>query len=367
MTPTSISEVRKTGLQREIRLRGNNVKPKDVAVAIRQLATMVNAGLALLNCINAVADQAQSEALGRVLRSVASDVETGSALGQSLAAHPKVFSPVVIAMVKAGETGGYLDQVLLSVAEQMESEVRLRRAVKGAMVYPLVVLGFAVVIVVVMLLAIVPVFEGIFLSLNQELPLPTKIMVWLSVMLKWTGIPVLVLIILALRWWSNHKNDMSVRRVVDPMKLKAPLIGGLMQKVALARLSRSIATMSAVGVPIVQTLEIVRDTAGNVVIAEAVSRVRDAVLIGRPLGKAIAAEPIFGSMISKMVAVGEEAGALDEMLRKVAQFYDEEVTTATASITSIIEPVMIVGVGGIVGSILIALYLPIFQLSTGFE
>jgi type IV pilus assembly protein PilC len=365
MTPMAINDVTKAGLQREIRIGSGRAKTKDVALAIRQLATMVNAGLSLLNSISAVADQASSEALQRVLRDVASDVEAGSALGAAMAKHPKDFSPVVIAMVTAGEAGGYLDEVLTSVAEQMESEVKLRRAVKGAMVYPAVVMVFAGVVVVIMLLFIVPVFQGIFDSLGQDLPLPTKIMVWLSTGLKWGGLPLLALLIAGGVWWSNHKNDLAVRERIDPMKLRMPLIGPLMQKVALARLSRSIATMSNVGVPIVQTLEIVGETAGNVVISDAVQRVRDQVMAGSGLGKAIAAEPIFGPMISRMVAVGEEAGALDQMLDKVAQFYDDEVQAATASITSIIEPILIVGVGVVVGGILISLYLPIFQLSTG--
>ncbi|MDR1188341.1 MAG: type II secretion system F family protein [Bifidobacteriaceae bacterium] len=365
LTPIAIDEVSKSGLNMEIKIGGNRARPKDVAVAMRQLATMVNAGLSLFNSLNAIIDQAGSSALAVVLREVAGDVETGSSLGEAMSKHPRTFSPVIIAMIKAGEAGGFLDTVLLSVADQMEAELRLRRAVISAMVYPVVVLCFAGVIVVIMLLFIVPVFEGIFDSVDKTLPLPTLVLVKLSAFLRIAGIPLLVALILAIWWWNRHKNDLSVRQKVDPIKLKTPIVGGLMLKVALARLSRSIATMSSVGVPIVQTLEIVADTAGNVVVTEAVERVKAQVMSGVSMGKAIAAEPIFGPMISHMVAVGEEAGALDQMLDKVAQFYDEEVTAATASITSIIEPVLIAFVGVIVGSILISLYLPIFQLTTG--
>ncbi|MDR1633502.1 MAG: type II secretion system F family protein [Bifidobacteriaceae bacterium] len=365
LTPIAIDEVSKTGLNMEIKLGGSRAKPKDVAIAMRQLATMVNAGLSLFNSLNAIIEQAASPALTAVLREVAGDVETGSSLGEAMSKHPRVFSPVTIAMIKAGEAGGFLDTVLISVAEQMESELRLRRAVTSAMVYPAVVLIFAAVIVVIMLLFIVPVFQGIFESVGKDLPLPTLILVKVSEFLKIAGLPLLAALIWFIWWWNRHKNDISVRQKVDPIKLKMPIVGPLMQKVALARLSRSIATMSSVGVPIVQTLEIVGETAGNVLVTEAVERVKVQVMNGVALGKAIAAEPIFGAMISHMVAVGEEAGALDQMLDKVAQFYDEEVAAATASITSIIEPVLIAFVGAIVGSILICLYLPVFQLSTG--
>ena len=365
LTPLAINEVSKTGLNMEINLGSGRPKTKDVAVAIRQLATMVNAGLSLFNSLNAIIEQAGSPGLTNVLREVAGDVETGSSLGEAMAKHPRIFSPVTIAMIKAGEAGGFLDTVLVSVAEQMEAELRLRRAITSAMVYPVVVLCFAGIIVVIMLLFIVPVFQGIFESVDKDLPLPTMILVKLSAFLKIAGIPILAALIAAGWWWGRHKNDRAVRQKVDPLKLRTPIVGGLMLKVALARLSRSIATMSAVGVPIVQTLEIVGETAGNVVVTEAVERVKVQVMTGSSLGKAISAEPIFGPMIAHMVTVGEEAGALDQMLDKVAEFYDDEVTAATNSITSIIEPVLIAFVGAIVGSILISLYLPIFQLSTG--
>ncbi|MDR2454296.1 MAG: type II secretion system F family protein [Bifidobacteriaceae bacterium] len=367
MTPIDIKEVSTTGWNMEINLNGSSAKPKDVAVAIRQLATMVNAGLSLLQSINAIAEQASSPALQKVLLQVAADVETGSTLADAMAKHPRSFSPVILAMVKAGEAGGYLDAVLVSVAEQLESELRLRRAVKSAMVYPSVVLIFAGVVVVVMLLWIVPVFQGIFEDVGQDLPLPTMILVGLSQFLKYAIIPIIVALIAFMIWWRNHKNDLWLREKLDPVKLKTPIVGPLLLKVALARLSRSIATMSRVGVPIVQTLEIVGETAGNVVVTQAVERVKEQVTVGSSLGKAIAAEPIFGPMISRMVAVGEDAGALDTMLEKVAEFYDEEVQATTNSMTSVIEPLLIVVVGLLVGGILIALYLPIFQLTTSAD
>jgi type IV pilus assembly protein PilC len=367
LTPIDIREAPTSLLQRDINIGGSRAKPKDVAVMIRQLATMVNAGLSLLQSITAIADQSSSLALQKVLREVAGDIETGWTLADALAKHPKMFSPVILAMVRAGEAGGYLDAVLSSVAEQLEGELRLRRAIKAAMVYPAVVLIFAFFVVIAMLLFIVPIFEGIFSDLGKELPLPTQILVSLSNFLKIGGLPLALVVAFCGWWWANHRNDLAVREKVDPIKLKIPLVGGLMLKVSLARLSRSIATMSRVGVPIVQTLDIVGETSGNIVVTQAVERVKQQVTRGSALGKAISEEPIFGPMISRMVSVGEDAGALDSMLEKVAEFYDDEVQNATASITSIIEPILIVFVGSIVGGILICLYFPIFQLSTAVE
>ncbi|MDR1440950.1 MAG: type II secretion system F family protein, partial [Bifidobacteriaceae bacterium] len=308
LMPIAIDEVSTTGLNKEVNLGRRGGSVKEVAIAIRQLATMVNAGLSLFQSLNAIIDQASSPGLTAILRDIATEVEGGASLGEAMTRHPRTFSPVTIAMIKAGETGGFLDTVLTSVADQMESELRLRRAVISAMVYPVVVLCFAAIVVVIMLLFIVPVFEEMFEGVGQKLPLPTLIMIKLSEFLRFAGIPLLVLLIAGIWWWMQHKNDLAVRQFVDPIKLKTPVVGGLLLKVAMARLSRSIATMSSVGVPIVQTLEIVGETAGNVVVGEAVERVKTQVTSGVALGKAISAEPIFGPMISHMISVGEEAG-----------------------------------------------------------
>jgi type IV pilus assembly protein PilC len=362
----AIDEVNTSGLNREIKF-GKGVKPKDVVVMTRQLATMVNSGLSLLRALNVLVDQTANEDLAKILREIAAGVENGGTLADGFAAHPRVFSPVVIAMIRAGEVGGFLDQVLVTVADNMEAEIKLRRTIKSAMAYPVIVLCIALVVVVAMLLFIVPIFAEIFDSLGHDLPVPTQILVVAADVLKVAGPFLLVGLIAGAIWWRRNKNQDWVRAKIDPMKIRMPLFGDLFKKVALARFCRNLSTMTRVGVPVVQALDVVGQTSGNVLIEKAVARVRDSVTAGEPIGRAMSGEVIFPPMIRQMIAVGEDAGSLDTMLEKVAVFYDDEVTAATASLTSIIEPLLILVVGVIVGGMLIALYLPIFQLSTVIE
>ncbi|MDR1295296.1 MAG: type II secretion system F family protein [Bifidobacteriaceae bacterium] len=361
-----ISEVKTTGLNREITLT-RRAKPKDVVVMTRQLATMVNSGLSLLRALSVLTDQTENQHLVKVLASIAGVIENGGTLADGFAAHPQVFTPVIVAMIRAGETGGFLDQVLTTVADTMEAEITLRHTVKSAMTYPIVVLGFAVLAVIAMLLFVVPIFSDMFDSLGSALPVPTRILVAVASGMK-IGAPILVAgAVGGAVWWRRNKSLPAVRAAVDPIKIGMPLFGDLMKKVALARFCRNLATMTRVGVPVVQALEVVGDTSGNIMIADAVARVREVVTRGEPIGRAMANETIFPPMIRQMIAVGEDAGSLDTMLTKVAAFYDDEVKATTASLTSIIEPVLIVIVGIIVGGILISLYLPIFELSTALE
>jgi type IV pilus assembly protein PilC len=366
MVAVDIREVKTTGLNREVRF-SSRIKPKDVVVMTRQLATMVNSGLSLLRALSVLAEQTANERLARIMLEIAGVVENGGTLADGFASHGRIFSPVVIAMIRAGETGGFLDQVLVTVADNMEAEIKLRRTVKSAMTYPTLVVGVAVLVVIGMLIGVVPIFAGIFASLGSELPLPTRMLIVAADIMKIAGPVMLVATIFGVIWWNKNKNLPAIRAKVDPLKLRVPLFGDLMKKVALARFCRNLSTMTRVGVPVVQALEVVGDTAGNIVIAEAVGRVREAVMRGEPIGRAMASESIFPAMIRQMVSVGEDAGSLDTMLSKVAGFYDDEVTATTNSLTSIIEPLLIVIVGAVVGSILIALYLPIFQLSTVLE
>jgi type IV pilus assembly protein PilC len=366
MVAVAINEVRTTGLNRELSF-GSGVKPKDVVVMTRQLATMVNSGLSIMRALTILSEQTANTSLAKILREIAGVVENGGTLADGFAAHPRVFSPVIIAMIRAGEVGGFLDQVLLTVADNMEAEIRLRRTVKSAMTYPVLVVIFAVIIVIAMLLGVVPIFAGVFESLDSQLPLPTRVLMGAAEILKIIGPFLAVGLVLFIIWWRRNKNTPMVRAKVDPIKISMPLFGDLMKKVALARFCRNLSTMTRVGVPVVQALQVVGDTSGNTVIAEAVARVREVVTQGEPIGRAMASETVFPPMIRQMIAVGEDAGDLDTMLSKVADFYDNEVETTTAALTSIIEPLLIVFVGLIVGAILIALYLPIFQLSTALE
>ncbi len=363
LNATAIEPVSASGLNREIRFGAKRAKGKDVAIAIRQLATMVNAGLSLPRALQVLRTQAEGTPLGEILQSVEQQVSDGEPLSHALAQHPKIFSPVTLSMVRAGESGGFLDEVLSAVATTLEKEIALRRAITGAMVYPVVVLAMAGVAVLAMLLFIVPIFQDMFANLGADLPLPTQMLVTAADALKVLAVPLAVAGGVGAWWWRNHRNDAAVRERLDPLKLRLPVFGPLLSKVALSRFSGNLATMARVGVPVVPSLDTVGATSGNVVIEQAVARVSEAVRGGGSLGDALAEEPVFPTMLRQMVAVGEDSGSLDTMLSKVSGFYDQEVDAATKALTSVLEPLLIVFVGLIVGAMLIALYLPIFAIS----
>jgi type IV pilus assembly protein PilC len=361
--PISIEESG-TGLNRDINIpgMGEKIKLYDIAVLCRQFATMINSGLTLLRSLSILEEQTNNKALGKVVGEVRSSVEGGSSLSAALGEHEKVFSPLMINMVRAGEVGGFLDDVLLQIALNFEAEVRLRQKVKSAMTYPVVVFVMAILALTAMLLFIVPTFEGLFAQLGGELPLPTRVLVVMSNVLKLLTPVIIVALIIAGFLWRKYKNDPRVRDVVDPMKLKMPIFGKLFQKIALSRFSRNLGTMIAAGVPILQALDIVADTSGNVVVARAVRDVEDSVRSGEPLARPLTAHAVFPPMVVQMMAVGEDTGSLDTMLHKISEFYDQEVEATTEALTSLIEPLMIAVVGGMVGAMLIALYMPIFKV-----
>ena len=361
--PISITQAN-AGLNKEIKIPGvgNKVKLKDLAISARQFATMINSGLSLLRALAILSDQTENKALAEVYGSVRLAVEQGSSLSQALGQHPKVFPPIMVNMTRAGETGGFLDQVLLQLADNFEAEVKLRSTIKSAMTYPLVVFGFAILSVTGMLLFIVPIFAQMFDNLGGVLPLPTRILVVLSSILK-TFMPVLIiLLIIGLVLWKKYKQTPRVRNVVDPMKLKTPVFGPLFQKIALSRFSRNLGTMIHAGVPILQSLDIVADTTGNVVIARAIRDVEVSVRQGESLAGPLVNHPVFPPMVVQMMAVGEDTGSLDAMLHKISDFYDQEVEATTEALTSLIEPIMIAVVGAIVGAMIVALYMPIFKV-----
>ncbi len=363
--PISIDE-HKTGMKAEIKIPGfsgaKKVKLKDLAVMSRQFATMINSGLSLLRALSILAEQTENPELARVLSDVRNDVETGNALSAALAKHPKVFPPLMINMTKAGEVGGFLDSVLLQVAENYEAEVRLRGKVKAAMTYPIVVFILAILMCVVMLIFIVPTFAKMFETLGGELPAPTKVLIFLSKQLRVLA-PVLVVGLIAFAAvWKRVKHTDRVRNFVDPLKLKVPVFGPLFQRIALSRFARNLGTMMRSGVPILQSLDIVADTTGNVVLGRAVRDVQESVRTGEALAKPLENHKVFPPMVVQMMAVGEDTGALDTMLLKISQFYDQEVEATTESLTALIEPLMIAFLGAVVGSMIIALYMPIFKI-----
>jgi type IV pilus assembly protein PilC len=361
--PISISE-HKAGMKTELKIPGfgGKIKLKDLAVMSRQFAVMINAGLSLLRSLTILAEQTENKVLAGVLAEVRNDIETGTALSAAMAKHPKAFPPLMVNMTRAGEIGGFLDSVLLQVAENYEAEVKLRGKVKSAMTYPVVVFIMAILASIGMLLFIVPIFAKLFDDLGGTLPAPTRVLIFLSDMLK-MFFPVFIVGFFAFTiFWAKVKHTEKARNIVDPIKLKVPVFGSLFQKIALARFARNLGTMLRSGVPILQSLDIVADTTGNVVLGRAVRDVQESVRTGETLCRPLENHPVFPPMVVQMMSVGEDTGALDTMLAKIAEFYDQEVESTTESLTALIEPLMIAFLGGVVGSMIIALYMPIFKI-----
>ena len=350
-----------TGLNRDINLTiGTGVSLKDLAVMSRQFATMITSGLSLVRSLTILSQQCESKALAATLATVRSDVEAGQSLSSALAKHPKIFPPLMVNMCRAGEVGGFLDETLLAVAANFESEVHLRGKIKSAMTYPVVVFVMAIVAVIGMLLFIVPVFAGMFSDLGGTLPLPTRILVLLSDILKTTFPFIIIGIVVAIVLWNRFKHKKNFRNVVDPIKLKLPVFGPLFRKVAVARFSRNLGTMIRSGVPILQSLEIVGETSGNLVLERATTDVQDSVRRGESVAAPLSLHPVFPPMLVQMLSVGEDTGAMDTMLEKIADFYDQEVEATTEALTSLIEPLMIAVLGSVIGGMIVALYMPIF-------
>ncbi len=364
LVPISIEKIEKSGLNKDIEIGflKKKIELRDLAVMSRQMATMISAGLSLLRTLAILAEQTENEELGKVLAQTRSEVEKGGALSSSFAKHPTVFPPIMINIIRAGETGGFLESALLGLAENFEAEVKLKAKIKSAMTYPVVVFIMAILATVGMLIFIVPIFEQMFADFGAGLPAPTQMLVVLSGIMKWLA-PVLAVVgIIFSVWWAKNKHKEEIRSKIDPVKLKAPVFGKLFQKVAIARFTRNFSTMLGAGVPILQALDIVGSTAGNWVIEEAVKDVQQGVRQGLPLTVPMAKHDVFPQMVTQMIAVGEDSGAMETMLGKIADFYDQEVEATTESLTALLEPLMIAFLGVVVGGMIIALYLPIFNI-----
>jgi type IV pilus assembly protein PilC len=362
--PIEIQQTSGNALKKDLKIPGfsDRVKLKDVAVWSRQFATMINAGLSLLRALYILADQTENKALAEISNQIRIDVEKGSSLSNALSKHPKAFNRLFISMVKAGEIGGVLDSVLLRLADTIEKQVELRRKVKSAMTYPTVVAVLVFLIVSAMLLFIIPMFEDLYTELGGKLPLPTQVLINISKICRqfwWVvaiggGVGVFLF-----RRWINTE---SGRAQWDAMKLKAPVFGQLVRKTALARFSRTLSALVRSGVPILESLDIVAETSGNTVVANAVRDTQGAVKRGEPLARKLEDHPVFPAMVVQMMSVGEETGALDEMLDKIADFYDAEVEATVDALTSLIEPLLIVVMGVCVGGMVISLYMPMFNI-----
>jgi type IV pilus assembly protein PilC len=361
MTPVEVKKAG-TGLKMEINLRPGRVNLKQIAVFCRQFATMVNSGLPILRALSILADQTESRELEKVLVQSRTDVEQGSPLSAALAKHPKAFNNLFISMVKAGETGGVLDDVLLSLADQTEKEVELRRQVKSAMTYPIVVVALVILILSAMLLFVVPQFQTIYSNLGGILPLPTRILLSVSDAFRSHWYVFLLGAGVAGFLFRRYRRTDAGRARVDAAKIKIPVFGPLFHKVALARFASTLGMLLRAGVPILQALDNVKETVNNRVIADAIDDVNSSVREGESIAKPLSKHKVFPPMVVQMLAVGEETGAVDTMLDKVAQFYNNEVTAAVDALTSLIEPLLIAVIGGAVGAAVVALYMPMFNI-----
>jgi type IV pilus assembly protein PilC len=341
----------------------SRVKAADLAVATRQLSTMVSSGMTILRTLYVLEEQTESKKLKEAFASVRRDVEAGLQLSDSLARHPKVFSPLYVSMVRAGETGGVLDECLLRVADQLEKDASLRRQVRAATIYPCLVISFAIIVLLALVAFLIPVFEGVFKIFGGKLPALSQFMVDCSHLVDNQWYILVMVVALSVIAFVSFKRSKWGRPRWDAFKLRVPLkIGDVVQKVAIARWSRTFSSLVSAGVPIMQAIEITGKTAGNAVIEESMAAVIANVKAGGTIAEPLKRAKVFPAMVPNMVGVGEETGALDAMLGKIADFYEDEVEAAIKALTSILEPAMILLVGGIVGVIVISMYLPLFDV-----
>ena len=369
MTPIKIDEKSSAGLQMEIRIPGltDRIKVKELAIFSRQFATMVNSGLSLIRALSILVDQTENRALAEIIMKVRTDVEQGIGLSAAMEKHPKVFTKLYVSMVKAGEIGGVLDETLERLADIVEAQVALRSKVKSAMAYPAVVGGLVLVITAAMIIFVVPMFEGLYSEVGDgsaKLPAPTRVLIGMSKAL--TGfwfivLPAPIVAMFAFRRWIATEDG---RLRWDTIKLKLPVFGKLAHKTAISRFSQTLGVLGRSGVPILQALDIVADTSGNAVLARAIMDVKASVREGESIAEPLTRHKVFPPMVVQMMAVGEETGALDTMLNKVSDFYQREVNDTVDALTSLLEPLLIIVMGVTVGGILIALYLPIFNLAS---
>ncbi len=363
LVPVQITKEAGAGLKKDITIIPEKVKLKDLAIFSRQFATMINAGLSLLRTLSILAEQTENKTLAKTIGQLRDDVERGSSLSAAMSKHEKVFNKLYVAMVRAGETGGQLDTVLNRTADNLEADYKLRQKVKSAMTYPIVVAGIAGLLVTVMLLFVVPTFAAMFEGLGGTLPLPTLILLKLSQAAKFL-VPMTIVggIIGRIAYKRARKSNAGFRLRADRLKLKIPIFGELFLKVAISRFTRTLGLLLRAGVPILQALDIVADTTGNEVLSRATADVKESVRSGESMASPLSRHPVFPPMVVQMIAVGEDTGQIDEMLDKVSDFYDQEVESMTEALTSLIEPIMIAVLGGIVGSMIIALYMPMFGI-----
>ncbi|MBI4391369.1 MAG: type II secretion system F family protein [candidate division NC10 bacterium] len=360
------TSVRQKARDIEIRIPGfgSGVKEKDIAVFTRQFATMIDAGLPLVQCLEILASQQPNKVFRKALQDIRTDVEGGATFASALKRQPKTFSQLYTNMVEAGEAGGILDTILNRLAAYIEKAISLKRRIKSAMIYPAVIVTVAVTVVVFLLIFVIPTFKSMFEGFGATLPLPTQIVMEASRIMRtywYIFFGSVAVAIVGLRYYYKTPNG---RKVVDSLLLKAPVFGDLIRKVAVAKFTRTLGTLISSGVAILDGLEITARTAGNKVVEEAVMKTRASIAEGKTIAEPLKASGVFPPMVVSMIAVGEQTGALDAMLSKIADFYDEEVDVAVANLTSLLEPLLMVFLGVVIGGVVIAMYLPIFKLVT---
>ncbi len=339
------------------------VTNKDIVIFTRQFSTMIDAGLPLVQGLNILAEQAENKTFKGILKQVTKDVESGTTLADALNRHPRVFDSLFVNLVAAGEVGGILDTIFQRLAAYIEKAEKLKSQVKGAMTYPIVVVCIAILVISVIMIFVIPVFEDMFSGFGKALPAPTQVVVAMSNFTKGNWYFIFGGMFAFVWLYKRYSRTSSGRRNIDIIALKLPIMGELIRKVAIARFTRTLSTMISSGVPILDALEITAKTAGNVIVEEVIMDARSSIAEGQTVAEPLSESSIFPGMVTQMISVGESTGALDAMLEKIADFYDDEVDAAVSAMTSMLEPLMILFLGGSVGGLVIAMYLPIFQMA----
>ncbi len=344
---------------------GGRVKETEIVIFTRQFATMIDAGLPLVQCLEILSSQTENKTFAKVIGAVKQDVEAGSTYADALRKHPNIFTPLYVNMVEAGEVGGILDTILNRLAGYIEKAVKLKKKVKSAMVYPAVVLSVAIIVVGIIMIFVIPVFQKMFSGFGGELPAATQLVIAISDFLKSNIIYLMVgIFVFIIAFGQTYKRYEPFKKAVHIILLRLPVIGPLIRKVAVAKFTRTLGTLISSGVPILDGLEIVARTANNKVIEEAVMKTRDSIREGKTIAEPLSETNVFPPMVVQMIGVGEQTGALDAMLSKIADFYDDEVDNAVAALTSMLEPMMMVFLGGTVGFLVVAMYLPVFKMAS---
>lgn len=362
--PIAIDKKAGAGVKKDLNIPGlsNRVKLKDVAIFSRQFATMINSGLTLMRALSILVVQTESKFFSSVIDSLRADIQSGSSLSQAMGRHPKIFNRLYVAMIRAGETGGNLDITLNELATTIEKQVELRGKIRSALAYPAMVLAMVLCILTAMLVFIVPIFKKMYDSLKGTLPLPTRILVGVSNIFVHAFPFVILSVVAAVFAYKRWVRTAAGRQTRDRLFLRVPIFGGLVRKTAMTRFSSTLATLLSSGVPVLESLEITAETVGNVVVADGVRAIGEGAKRGDPMTRPLEDHPVFPPMVTQMMAVGEETGALDTLLRKVATFYEQEVERTVDALTSLLEPLLIVVLGSAVGAMVVSLYMPMFNI-----